>query len=178
MVILFSAVISFLNIYNILSVDSQTSTLSVSNFDISECDKVTNVTLSREAVHGNITNYCLKGGEDHDILYNDLGYDILTGNKGDDELIGNSGSDKLYGDLGDDDLIGSLGDDLLDGGDGNDVLNGGNGDDKLIGGNGDDMLIGRLGTDLYICGPGNDIAVEINNLEVDRKTSDCEGVIR
>ena len=48
----------------------------------------------------------------------------------------------------------------------------------MIGGNGDDTLIGNLGADFYICGPGNDIAVQFNNLEGDRKTADCETVTK
>jgi Ca2+-binding RTX toxin-like protein len=169
---------SYISMYNILSIDGKTSSLP-SDFYISECDKVTNITSSsRGMVHGSITNDCLNGGKGNDILYGDLGYDMLNGNEGDDQLIGDSGFDKLYGGIGDDDLVGGLGDDLLDGGDGNDVLKGGKGNDKLIGGNGDDTLIGNSDADFYICGPGNDIAVQFNNLEGDKKTADCETIIR
>jgi len=169
--------VSIISIFNTLSVDGQTSSLS-SIFDISECDQVINATSSRGMTHGSITNDCINGTNGNDILFGGLGYDILNGNEGDDELIGDSGNDKLYGGAGDDDLVGNLGDDFLDGGDGNDVLKGGKGDDKLIGGNGDDTLIGNSGADFYICGPGNDIAVQFNSLEGDKKTVDCETVTR
>ncbi|HET9774405.1 MAG TPA: hypothetical protein VFP25_05410 [Nitrososphaeraceae archaeon] len=39
-------------------------------------------------------------------------------------------------------------------------------------------MIGNSGADFYICGPGNDIAVNFNNLEGDRKTVDYETVTR
>jgi hypothetical protein len=41
------------------------------------------------------------------------------------------------------------------------MLNGNEGDDQLIG-------------DSYICGAGNDIAVQFNRFEGDRRTADCE----
>ena len=54
--------ISYLSMYNILSVNGQGSS-TTSIFDISQCDEVVNTTTLRGMVHGGITNDCLNGGK-------------------------------------------------------------------------------------------------------------------
>jgi len=62
------SIISCFNISNILSADGQTSFLP-SDFDITLFNKVVNTTSIRGMVDGSITNNCLNGGIDNDILY-------------------------------------------------------------------------------------------------------------
>ncbi|RLJ61233.1 hypothetical protein [Sulfurisoma sediminicola] len=74
----------------------------------------------------------LKGGDQGDRLYGNLGDDTIHGNGGGDTLEGNGGDDTLYGDAGTDLLIGGTGDDTLEGGKEADILRGGLGSDTYV----------------------------------------------
>ena len=103
----------------------------------------------------------VRGGDDNDRIYGDVGDDNLSGGRGDDwievctaatisllamdgedgpsatsemtEIDGGRDNDTLMGDAGDDTLVGGHGDDSIDGYLGDDTIRGDDGDDHICG---------------------------------------------
>lgn len=100
-----------------------------------------------------------------------------VGTSGDDNIASKSGNDKLTGAGGDDTLSGGDGNDKIAGNAGNDRIDGGQQNDKISGGSGDDILTGRGGKDFFACGTGQDTILDINSLQGDLKSDDCENAL-
>ena len=90
------------------------------------------------------------------IYESDDSNDTISGSQSDDYLMGMGGMDVIKSYSGSDTLFGGIGDDVLSGGGGHDVVRGGKNNDTLRGGGGDDLLRSGPGSDILLGGPGND----------------------
>lgn len=131
------------------------------NVDISQLEKLENVTLTGSNVKltGNAVANVLKGnalnneircgaGDDEGRGFD--GNDSIDGGDGNDKLYGGDGNDKLYGGKGNDKLFGALLNDIFFGEEGDDAMRGGNGRDTLTGGIGRDELQGDFGRNQFV----------------------------
>jgi len=133
----------------------------------------------------------IHGGEGNDFINGNAGADVLYGGSGNDTIYGGQnegtwtagrtrtgtihlreGQDILFGGAGDDVLNGNMGTDIVVGGRGNDLVRGGQDNDLIAGNIGNDTLYGDLESDFLYGGPGNDIVVLGNDLNVGDGASD------